>query len=83
MGMDSFVEEFLSVQEQITRTVQPVHRNPAIEETRTTWKPMKNSINDEFVGTVTEFRGLSKYVRTKFYNRRTDHTLDSQNKWKI
>ena len=33
MGMDSFVEEFLNLQEQIT-TVQPIHSNPVHEKSR-------------------------------------------------
>ena len=34
MGMDSFVEEFLNLQEQITTKVQPIQRNPAFEGTK-------------------------------------------------
>ena len=34
MGMDSWVEEFLSLQEQIETTVQPTNINPVLEETK-------------------------------------------------
>ena len=72
MGSDSFVEEFLNVQEQIPTTVQPVHRNPVNEEMKDNMEiseelslrdlhidPMERFM-DEFVGTATELRGLFK-----------------------
>ena len=44
MGMDSFVEEFLSLQEQIPQTVQPIHRTPANEESKNNMEINEKSI---------------------------------------
>ena len=72
MNMDSFVEEFVNLQEQSVTAVQPAIRNqPATEQK----EDMENSTDlvlrelyvdpvekfmDEFVGIATELRGLFK-----------------------
>ena len=63
MSMDSWVEEFLTLQEQIDTTVQPLNRNPVLEEVKNNME-INEEINlrelyidpvekimDEFVGT--------------------------------
>ena len=72
MGMGSFVEEFLNLQEQITTTVQPVVSHPVPEVSRENMEtsdqiplieffidPVEKFM-DEFIGTSTELRGLFK-----------------------
>ena len=72
MGMDSWVEEFLNLQEQVNTTIQPVNRNPVQEENkdnmdineeitlRDLYIDPVEKFMDEFTGTATELRGLFK-----------------------
>ena len=69
MGMDSWVEEFLNLQEQVNTTIQPVNRNSVQEESkdnmdineeitlRDLYIDPVEKIMDEFTGTATELRG--------------------------
>ena len=65
MGMDSWVEEFVNLQDQANRTIQPIHRNPMQEESKDVMEitedfPLKElyidpmeKFMDEFTGTGT------------------------------
>jgi len=60
MNMDSFVEEFMNLQEQNATAVQPVIRNKPTKEQRDNMGVTTKRFMDEFVGTAKDLRGLFK-----------------------
>ena len=88
MGMNSSVEELMTLQETISQTLQPTQRTPANEESKDNMTinveislrnlhidPMERFMG-EFVGTTTELSGLFKIHASNVVDGKSEGKLN-------
>ena len=69
MGMDNYVEELLSLEEQILQNEQATRKISGIEETRNQMEINEvKSLRDLYIDQLEKYRRTNKFVQTKFYS---------------